>query len=390
MTTRPNPSLVSVAASAAFALGFAGSVAAANVEIYGLVETGLNYSHVDADDGNGSASKFEQRAGQFIPSRWGLRGTEELDNGMRVGFNLEGQFALDTGEMTGGRLFQRTAQLWVGGPYGELLLGRSGLLRSGFGTTGIWGAKVNPFSSSVGQYISGSKYIFPGDFKAADNTITYRTPDMNGLRLHAQFSGKMDQAKYPNVEEFEGGADRNWGIGATYTKGALHLAAVLDSIMYGKDAGYKYAEDFDDSLGLSLAAVYDFGLLKLYTSAMWFDGMLGSKFQGHQFGTTNSVDQTATYKGYGLQIGSDVPAFGGTFKVNLGWMDAKVDEKALETSAAEETDRISVSTGYVYPLSKRTNAYVAAGYMRDSFNDGWNADTTPQAYEVMIGMWHRF
>lgn len=394
----PNhPKRISCAvAAAALALGLTGAAAAAQVQVYGLVETGLNYVNIDAEDGKGSTSRFEQRAGQFIPSRWGLRGNEDLGNGWSVGFNLEGQFSADTGAMTGSRLFHRTAQVSFSGPYGEFVMGRSGLLRSGWGTTGIWGSKVNPFSSSVGQYLAGSKYLFPGDFKAADNTITYRTPEMAGWRLHAQYSGKIDQVANTTSDEFDGSADRIWSLGATYTQGPLHFAAVLDSIMYGSydkatptATKSNDAKDYDDSLALSLAATYDFGVLKLYTSAMWFDGMLGAKFQGHDFAGHNSMIASAAYQGWSVQVGSDVPAFGGTFKVNAGWMDAKADETKNDADVAD-TDRLALSTAYVHPLSKRTNVYCAAGYMRDTSNAEKLEGTHPHAAEFLVGMWHRF
>ena len=57
---------------------FAGTSMAADVTMYG-VDTGLLYQHGEASasiDGIGSASRF------------GIRGTEDLGNGMTVGFKL--------------------------------------------------------------------------------------------------------------------------------------------------------------------------------------------------------------------------------------------------------------------------------------------------------------
>ena len=145
----------------------------------------------------------------------------------------------------------------------------------------------------------------------------------------------------------------------TYLNGPLHLAAVFDSIRYGNGAGND-ARDFGNSAAFSLAAVYDFGVLKLYTSGMWFDGMWGKKFQGHDFGKQSSISADATYTGYAVQTGADIPAWGGTVKLNLGWMDAKADEVS-DGAKVSDTDRLAFSAGYVYPLSKRTNVYWAGG-----------------------------
>lgn len=185
---------LSVALAATLA-GFALSAQAANVEVYGLIDTGLNYQHVDADRaGVDDVSKFQMKSSQSTPNRVGLRGTEDLGQGLKVGFVLESQFNSDDGSlMPGNRLFHRAAQIMLmSDDYGTLVLGRSGMLRSGFGTTGIWGGKVSPFSNSWGDYMVGSKYIMPGGFKPGDNTITYQSPVMSGLQLHAQYSNQLD------------------------------------------------------------------------------------------------------------------------------------------------------------------------------------------------------
>lgn len=389
---------LSVALAATLA-GFALSAQAANVEVYGLIDTGLNYQHVDSDRaGEDNVTKFQMKSSQSTPNRWGLRGTEDLGDGLKVGFVLESQFTSDDGAlMPGNRLFHRAAQIMLmSDDYGTLVLGRSGMLRSGFGTTGIWGGKVAPFSNSWGDYMVGSKYIMPGGFKPGDNTITYQSPVMSGLQLHAQYSNQLDAAGAADwEEEGKNSTDRQWALGATYTGGPVHVAAVLDSVLYGRTAetgGY----DPDDSLSFSLAATYDFGFMKLYASGMYFSDMLASEFQGHngmKSITTVAADgNIVSFKGYSLQLGTTVPAWGGTVKANLGWMDASVDHRY--TDAADkfgDTDRIGFSLGYVYPLSKKAEVYVGAGVTKDSASVKDGDDTVdPIAYEVLSGLLIRF
>lgn len=390
---------LSVALAATLA-GFALNAQAANVEVYGLIDTGLNYQHVDADrTGVDDVSKFQMKSSQSTPNRWGLRGTEDLGEGLKVGFVLEGQFNSDDGSlMPGDRLFHRAAQIMLmSDDYGTLVLGRSGMLRSGFGTTGIWGGKVAPFSNSWGDYMVGSKYIMPGGFKPGDNTITYQSPVMSGFQLHAQYSNQLDAAGADDREvEGKNSTDRQWALGATYTGGPVHVAAVLDSVLYGRTYTTAGVPQYDpeDSLSFSLAATYDFGFMKLYASGMYFSDMLAREFQGHNNMKSMEGGESVSYKGYSLQLGTTVPAWGGTVKANLGWMDAKVDHSY--TTAAEETygdtDRIGFSLGYVYPLSKKAEVYVGAGVTKDSANnkdkDGSSAD--PIAYEVVSGLLIRF
>lgn len=391
---------LSVALAATLA-GFALNAQAANVEVYGLIDTGLNYQHVDSDRaGEDDISKFQMKSSQSTPNRWGLRGTEEIGPGLKVGFVLESQFSSDDGSlMPGNRLFHRAAQVMLmSDDYGTLVFGRSGMLRSGFGTTGIWGVKVNPFSNSWGDYMIGSKYIMPGGFKPGDNTITYQSPVWSGLQLHAQYSNQLDAAGAEDwEEEGKNSTDRQWALGATYTGGPVHVSAVLDSVLYGRTAetgGY----DPDDSLSFSLAATYDFGFMKLFASGMYFSDMLASEFQGH--GDMKSLTLNAktegnivSYKGYSLQLGTTVPAFGGTVKANIGWMDASVDHRyTADAEKFGDTDRIGFALGYVYPLSKKAEIYVGAGVTKDSANtkdtDGDSVD--PIAYEVLSGLLIRF
>lgn len=144
---------LSVALAATLA-GFALSAQAANVEVYGLIDTGLNYQHVDADRaGVDDVSKFQMKSSQSTPNRVGLRGTEDLGQGLKVGFVLESQFNSDDGSlMPGNRLFHRAAQIMLmSDDYGTLVLGRSGMLRSGFGTTGIWGRQGRSVQQLLGR-----------------------------------------------------------------------------------------------------------------------------------------------------------------------------------------------------------------------------------------------
>ena len=363
---------LSVALAATLA-GFALSAQAANVEVYGLIDTGLNYQHVDADRaGVDNVSKFQMKSSQSTPNRVGLRGTEDLGQGLKVGFVLESQFNSDDGSlMPGNRLFHRAAQIMLmSDDYGTLVLGRSGMLRSGFGTTGIWGGKVAPFSNPV----------------------------MSGLQLHAQYSNQLDAAGADDwEEEGKNSTDRQWALGATYTGGPVHVAAVLDSVLYGRaydEKGNLLGYDPEDSLSFSLAATYDFGFMKLYASGMYFSDMLAREFQGHNNMKSMEGGQSVSYKGYSLQLGTTVPAWGGTVKANLGWMDAKVDHSYTQTAEETygDTDRIGFSLGYVYPLSKKAEVYVGAGVTKDSANnkdtDGSSAD--PIAYEVLSGLLIRF
>lgn len=380
--------LLAVAMAALFA-PFAAQ--AADIEVYGVIDTGLVFNSIDTDKaGSDRESSLTMNSSVSAPNRWGLRNSENLGDGLSVGFNLEGQYGSDDGSMTNSRLFQRMSQVWIKSEtYGTLIMGRSGALRSGMGTTGIWGPKVAAFSNSWGNYMVGSKYLMPGGFGGLDNAITYQSPVMNGAQIHLQYSSKMNQVTDTTGEEFEGSSDRTWGVGMTYTAGPLHVVAVVDSILYGNVHG---KANYDDSLMASLGAAYQFDGFKLYASAAGFKNMKGSNFLGHNGLETfmKPVDgvEPATYKGYSLQLGADIRAGVGTVKVNVGWMDAQVDDVYPAAEELDDTDRIGLSAGYVHPLSKRTSLYAGAGVTKGSSSLNKGAD--PIAYEVVTGMVHSF
>ena len=372
--------------AAAAVLAAASAASAAEVEVYGTIDTGINFQHIDTDQPDSDAeNRVRMNSSQTVPNRWGFRGSEEINSDLSVGFMLEGQYNSDDGSlMPGNRLFHRTSQISLSSKtYGTLIFGRSGALRCGTGSTGLWGPKVAPFSNSWGDYIVGSKYILPGSYAAVDNAITYTTPKFYGFQIHAQYSGQINQVNAAdNAEEFESSSDRSWALAATYQNGPLYVLGILDGTLYADTA----ANDYDDSFTASLAVNYQFTHFKLYGSGIWFSDLKGTEFLGHNFNGVNSLATGASYKGYALQLGADIPVFGGTFKVNAGWMDAEIDQDYGQAYETKDTDRIAFGIGYTYPLSKRATLYAGAGWTKDSSV----YDTDPSVIEAISGLSFRF
>lgn len=71
---------------------FAGSAFAAEVTLYGRIDGGLQYNQNKVEY-NGQEviddSSFKMGSGQSTGSRFGLKGTEEISEGLKVGFVLE-------------------------------------------------------------------------------------------------------------------------------------------------------------------------------------------------------------------------------------------------------------------------------------------------------------
>jgi predicted porin len=96
--------------------------AQSSVTLYGIVDTGVQYYNNAA--GGGSVVGMPTLTGE-VPSRFGLRGSEDLGGGFKTFFVLENGFAMNSGALNyGGRLFGRQANVGVSSPYGSLTLGR--------------------------------------------------------------------------------------------------------------------------------------------------------------------------------------------------------------------------------------------------------------------------
>src|SRR5579864_634625 len=100
------------------------ALAQSSVTLYGIVDTGVEYvTHANT---NGDSVVRMPGITGTLPSRWGLRGTEDLGGELSALFVLENGFNVRGGDLgQGGRLFGR--QAWVGmksATWGTLSFGR--------------------------------------------------------------------------------------------------------------------------------------------------------------------------------------------------------------------------------------------------------------------------
>ena len=360
---------------------FAGSAFAANVTLYGVVDTGLSYYHTD-DGVNEAADEFKMSTGANTASRFGLKGVEELGNGLKVGFVLENGFDSDDGQLgNDGRLFGREALVYVDGTFGQLGMGRVGQLQSGNGTYGIFGGKVAPMSSGWDQ-IAGHKYVMTGGFGRLDNTLTYKTPNFAGFNAYAQYSFETDSVKNRPTDAVEGesSVNREYAVAVTYAAGPMYVAGIVTQTNV---ASFPNKADVEDPLMFALGGHYDFGVLKAYAAAQYFQDSKLTVGAINDATKADAVAQTGyAYDGFGLHLGADVPAFGGTVKVGMGYMDAE------DQIADLDMQRYTFALGYEYPLSKRTFVYGGAGYYQDSYDKAGADDASVTA--VNMGLVHKF
>ena len=98
--------------STALLAGFAAvsfSAQAADVQLYGTVDYGFVYNHAKTTETGADSVKddsFSMASGTNSASAFGLTGSEDLGNGLKVTFRLENGFEADSGSLsTEGTIF---------------------------------------------------------------------------------------------------------------------------------------------------------------------------------------------------------------------------------------------------------------------------------------------
>lgn len=372
----------------------AGSAMAAEVTLYGVIDTGLNWTQVKKT-GSDANNSFSMGSGQNSGPRFGLKGTEDLGDGWKVGFNLENSFKSDTGALEsaedGGRLFHREALLFVQSPYGELSMGRTGALDAGTGRYNLMGSGATAMGTGW-DVVGKSTLILKGTGSRMDNTVTYQSPSFAGLTVYAQASLKKDScdpalADYEDaatVDYKEGSSDaeRYYALGAKFSAEGLNAGLVFSTTDYSRNDVTK-AND-DNGYVVSGFVNYDFGMVKPMLAAQYWNG--GDKLT-HTYNEDTEVydDAAKGTKGYGIVIGATAPVLGGTLKVTGGWNDF---EDAADNSSTDYNNWM-IGAGYEYSLSKRTMIYTAAGYS-EAKTKKTTATTKTKTSEVMVGLVHKF
>ena len=364
---------------------FAGSALAADVQLYGVVDLGLNWTQTD--DGVTKTDSFSMASGQNSGSRFGLKGTEDLGNGYKVGFNLENSFKADDGALDkGSRLFHRESLLFVQTPFGEISAGRTGALDAGTGRYNLMGSGATAIGTGWDK-VGCSSDVLLGTGSRMDNTLTFKSPNMAGFTVLAQASLKKDNTSNTDGEEGSSDAERYYGLGVTYGVGAFNTGLVVSQADYGRAAvNGNNPQNDDDMLTVSGFVNYDFGMIKPMFAAQYWDG--GKDYDGAASVNITSDNKNYATKGYGLVVGATAPVVGGTLKVTAGWNDY---ETLFETAqdGNGEGNNFMVGVGYEYPLSKRTFVYTAAGYSEKKVEWKTEEDKTKTS-EVMFGMVHKF
>ena len=370
---------------------FAGTAAAADVNLYGVVDTGFAYTYSDkVEDGMtvvDGESQFGMQSGYNSGSRFGLKGTEDLGNGLQVGFKLENGFSSDDGNFKyEDRLFGREASLSLMSEFGTISFGRMGGVASSAGTYDLVYSIADSFDGGdndvLGLQIS-SRY---------DNMVTYQSPKFAGVQATVQYSFKQS-----NTDKADDGAEgtskvnRYAALALTGDFGPLQLVGAYELTKYAN------TDKHDDTNAFYLGGNYDLQVAKLFALAQYTQA--AKSFAG--FTDAFSEDVAAGVPGakkgidsYGLHLGTIVPVAGGDLTVGAYYLDGDTESLKWSATESEKFDftYVGLSARYVYPLSKRTSLYAGAGYAEEKAesSDAATADSKNKIGQAYAGITHTF
>lgn len=339
---------------------FSGSLAfaaepASNVTLYGVLDTGVYAHHAS----NGKTI-VEMASGITKGSRFGLEGQENLGNGYKVYFRLEQGFESDNGDAKDAdSAFYRDSYMGVATPFGAFELGRTGALTAG--THGGIVGGMSPFGITWKE--GALTKVFAGNIAArVNNMVTYESPDLSGFKLYAQYSNGIDDDDVVSSQK-----NRYIAVGATYRYKNLRLIAAFDNLFYNDsavktDAGVAAGKNLKDQRTYNIGGTYDFGDVRMYLGYQFgqniktprqgdADAIAAAKYDAKDSKAAEGYDTNA------VTLGTKIKLFGGELNGTLGYAHAKRDYQD------SKADVYQAMLGYKYPLSKRTYAYGAVGYI---------------------------
>lgn len=348
------------------------ALAQTSVQVSGMLDV---YAGSIKRSGDAAATSVVNSGG-LQTSWWGFKGTEELGNGLKAHFALTGFMRPDVGAM--GRfgtdtMFSRDANVGLSGSFGTVSLGRD--LAPNF----VPSLTFNPFGSSfqfspLGLHTQTSSSRYAG--RAWSATVAGDTAWSNEIMYVTPKLGGFTTSLFLQLGEQAGDSSKNnYGANTMYANGPLSFGAYFQSVKLGNPV--------DTTVGPSqvfsftpynrvTGATYTLGAPKNDT---WFVGgaydMQFIKLYGTlNYSTTNLLNaaDAARYdlKSNTVQLGASMPV--GQGSVLLSWARTNVKATGDFSAVLGSTDvkssivRNTVSLGYDYFFSKRTDVYGIVSY----------------------------
>lgn len=380
------------------------TASAADVEVYGRIDTGFLYT-INQDD---TANNIQLKSGHSAGSRFGLKGGENLGGGWKAKFVLENGFNADDGTLgSSDTLFSRQSTLSISHKsYGELAFGRAGKPLSGADQfTRI--RSFLPFGPTYGD----AGMLFYGKGGRVSNAMFYKSPTFAGVTALVSGSlntSKEEQAQWSANERFLGGS-------VDWKYGNFGLMVGIEKI-FAKQKDH--ADGKKNPTTYFVGTYYDFGVMKLmaayqrgedldrigYFSGVMINGLNTTKNMSSSESPSGkkSTKSIKNFDSNSWLLGATMPVGAGTLRLSALYSQGKNEQDLFPTTknitgtVGKDAGYWAVAAGYTYPFSKRTNVYGVVSHLQglDALKQDkysvTNSDGDLRRNQIAIGLVHKF
>ncbi|BAN27597.1 outer membrane porin OmpC family (plasmid) [Caballeronia insecticola] len=360
--------------------------------LYGVADTFVQYLS------NGGTHSYSVRSGGSTGSLFGLKGTEDLGNGLKAVFDVENGYNINNGAFFADSTAMFYRQSWVGikhDTYGSLTFGRQyqpsfwavyftdpfrgNEVMSPLAAADL--ASATDRSTLATQYVSGR----------TSNSIVYQSPDLKGVHLFAMYALPATVTQPVPVRS-----------GAM-----LDLAANYSGYGFYAGLGYQYQHGAQETAPLvasapGLLTTFDLMGTEHFTGALAYRvGIVNFQFnysynrpKDTPPGAVVVITPTVQVPLASLVHSSSIMELGATIQAT--------PEDVIEIAGVERDVRgvhdntLGIEVGVDHSLSKRTSLYMRAGYLKNNgtANMSWPGVTAVASGSKQIlaalGMTHRF
>jgi general bacterial porin, GBP family len=385
--------LIFAAATAAVA---GSAQAQSSVTLYGLVDAGVTYVSNEVNgnsqiqpDGHvtGGKAMVGMTGGNVQPSRWGLRGAEDLGGGLKAVFTLESGFNVANGSTVTSSLFNRQAFVGLSSnDFGALTLGRQYDSMIDYvapmSATGSWG---------------GTYFAHPGDDDnlnstfSINNSVKYQSANYSGFSFSALYGFSNQAGGFTDNRAYSAGAGYNYGglrVGAAYLQ--------LQGLNSGNGNGA--VQDLPAFTTANLPGIQNQRTWGLGASYAFGPALFGAVFTQSRF-QDNVADASVRYNNFEVNARYDfTPAFyvGAAYTYTQALRNTP--GSGSTNNRASHWNQFGLQADYA--LSKRTDIYAeSVGQIGASNTAGTNSTQIngtdyPSASKsqviVSTGIRHRF
>ncbi len=355
--------------AAALIAGYAGAASAQNsVTLYGVVDIGLNYQSLKAGSAtplagtDGTANQFGLASGVQSGSRWGLKGVEDLGNGLKANFVYESGVTVTDGSGNNG--FTRQATLGLNSSsWGSVDLGR----RSAPSTQQFSG--IDPFSAGFGQ--ASLTTVIGTNFYRLSNMAMYTTPNISGFSGAVGYSFNTGLSGTPSAStasQFgQANKSRAVSLGLRYANGPILLAATYDNIQANSRSTATYTNPGSYKTW-ALGGTYDFKVVKLHAAfAQANDGLLNNFNQITSVARGGDTNQSSAITFVpGARTTSWMAGLSGKVGTGNAFLSIQQKIRGGTLNDLQTGNEFGAQIGYTYPFSKRTNVYASYSYLNNA------------------------